>query len=250
MARWAGRLLPRPVEAEVGGREADPLARLPVVVQSRRAEEIRIVLPATRHEQIRIEEAGVDDMHRWQQRLRLERRVDRWRHLPVGGGGGRGFDVGDERRAVILTGFGEMDLVPDPGGRALLGVMGVQIVGRADAPGGGRQLLARPPPQHPILDRVLLDPHPAQRLDDRDLAQPAGRDVRPNGREERGPVAARVLGQRQTRLRLRWEMVVVRAPTVAVGPSGLAMPDEPFQGGDCQRVQRAAQRLANQAPPG
>ena len=47
----------------------------------------------------------------------------------IGDGSGGRFDMGNQVRAVFLTGFRQMNLESYPAGSALLAVMGIEIKG-------------------------------------------------------------------------------------------------------------------------
>ncbi len=164
-ARGARRPLVLPVDCEVLRVEALPRPGLPAVVAAGRAKQLDpIILPA-RHQEFGIEKAGVDDMDTRQEIAVLERRVDRGRHRAVGRRPGRRLDVGDQLREFAVARLGDMDLVPDPLGGALLGVVGVRVMRGADEDGTGRDVLRAAPAERPIDALILLDPDLAQRLD-------------------------------------------------------------------------------------
>lgn len=79
--------------------------------------------------------------------------------------------MGNEVRTVFFTGFGQMDLLSHPAGRALFAVMRLDIVGRANIPGGRRNGLGRAPADLALDPGVVLHPDLAQNVDGRNLAQ-------------------------------------------------------------------------------
>lgn len=58
--------------------------------------------------------------------------LDRPKCVAVGNRGQRGRHVRDQAGAIRVAGLGEVDLVADPRRRALLGVVGLWVVGRGD----------------------------------------------------------------------------------------------------------------------
>ena len=80
-------------------------------------------------QQLGIDVAGIDDMLLGQKAFLLESFMNGCGSCIIGDGCRRRFHMGDQMRAVFLTRFGEMDLEAYPTGRALLTVMGIQIVG-------------------------------------------------------------------------------------------------------------------------
>lgn len=76
---------------------------------------------------------------------------------------GRGrFDMGDQMRAVLLTSFRQMHLKPYPTGGALLAVVRIQIVGRANIQASGRNVLRGTPAQLAFAPLIVLEPHVRQ----------------------------------------------------------------------------------------
>ena len=95
--------------------------------------------------------------------------------------GGR-RDVGDQVRAVVVAGLGEVHLVPDPLRRAFPSIMRLIVVWRTDEDRCGRQIARRAPVDARFIAAVLLDPGAAERLHRRDRPQPGGGGVgRPGG---------------------------------------------------------------------
>ena len=81
----------------------------------------------------------------------------------------------DEVREGLFAGFGEMDFLSSPQGRALFASMGFWIVRRVDEQRGRRKIFTFSPPELLILNEIVLDPDPTEDLDGRHLPQPGRR---------------------------------------------------------------------------
>lgn len=112
---------------------------------------------------------------------------------------------------------------------------------RAPAGGGGG---VGAPADAPLLQRVVLDPDSAQRLDGGYPAQPGGgvRGVR--GGQEAHPIGADDLGVGPLRLGTLGQAVLLDGSVVALDPVGGRQGTEPGRGGCGQRVEGGAQGFA------
>ena len=82
----------------------------------------------------------------------------------IGDGSGGRFDMGDQVRAVFLTGFRQMHLKSDPAGGALLAVMRIEIIRRTDVQARRRNVLRGTPAQLAFAALIVLHPHAPQNL--------------------------------------------------------------------------------------
>ena len=80
--------------------------------------------------------------------------------------------MGDQVGQRPFTGFGEVNFVSCPQGRALFAPMGFGIIRRVNEQRGGGKISHFSPAQLLVLNAVVLDPDLAQDLDSRNLPQP------------------------------------------------------------------------------
>ena len=107
--------------------------------------------------------ASIHEMFCWCKRRLVHLLLNLVRHCFLGSGSRGGGDRGDEVRQGLLTGFGEMDLLPGPHGRALFAPMGIGIVRRVNDQRSGRKISGLSPSQVPVIFKEgVLDPEPMQ----------------------------------------------------------------------------------------
>lgn len=121
---------------------------------------------------------GIDQMLCWDQICLVQLLLNLFGHRLVGSGRKGGGDMGDEVGKHLLTGFGEMDFIPGPQGRALLTQVSFRIVRRVDEQSGRGNIFGFSPSQVPdFVKEVVLDPDPTQDLDGGKLSQPERRQA-------------------------------------------------------------------------
>src|SRR5207244_12118214 len=86
--------------------------------------------------------------------------MDRGAHDTILGSGGRRQGTRNEIRLVVITGFGEVDLIPDPMGVAFRAVACLEARGRCNAQRGAWLLVPTPPgascrPRAPPAENTL-----------------------------------------------------------------------------------------------
>lgn len=233
MSRRTGRDLPIPVEVEGFDGEGALGARLLLVVLQHRSGQGDVVITRGGHEAVGVDIGGVDEMACRQQVLRRQRRVQRVEHRPVHDRGRCRRDVDDQRWLGVVAGLGQVDLVADPCGRALLGVVHVRIVGRGDHRQGRWDALGlRPPADPPVSLRAsggwfgdveVLQPDPAKDHHGGDVAQPARCSLGVDGCKQPEPVITdRLRAGAARRLALR-DMEVVDETAVALDSARIRM---------------------------
>jgi hypothetical protein len=126
----AGCLLLLPVNNKSLDIEALTCLGLPFHIWSRRTEQIHVVVLSARHQQFSVKIPRVHDVGRGEQPFLLKRVVYGWCNGAVSDGGRSRLDMRDEVWSLVVAGLSQMDLVANPGGRALARVVGVGIVGR------------------------------------------------------------------------------------------------------------------------
>ena len=164
VAFGAGGLLGLPIDVKLARREALFLLSLPFDIGTGGANQIDAIILLTAVQQLGIDIARIDDMLLGQQFLLLEPFMNAGRSRIVGDRSGGRFDMGDQVRAVFLTGFRQMNLKSHPTGGALLAVVSIEIIGRTDIQASGRDILRGTPAQLAFAPLIVLDPHAPQNL--------------------------------------------------------------------------------------
>ena len=121
VALRAGGLLGLPIDVKLARRETHLLLSLPFDIRARGANQIDTIVLLTAVQQLGIDIACIDQMLVGQQFLLLESFMDAGGSCIVGDKGRGRFDMGDQMRAVLLSGFRQMHLKPHPTGGALRG---------------------------------------------------------------------------------------------------------------------------------
>jgi hypothetical protein len=132
LARRTGRVLLVPIDLEMLDVKAGARASLPVIVSACGPQQIHPIVVPTLNEEVGVQEAGIHDMRARQQAPLLQRGMDLGGCRAVGCWAGGGFDVRDQVRQIILTGFGNMDFVADPLRGVLTGIVGFNVIRGAD----------------------------------------------------------------------------------------------------------------------
>ena len=177
--------------------------------------------------------------------------MQRVEHRAVHDRGGGRRHVDDQRRPGVVAGLGRVDLVADPGGGALLGVVHVRIVGQGDHPQGGWDGVGVGPPPDPIAsvrptgvtlgEAEVLPPDPAQGRDGRHVAQPNRHSAGVDGYEQPTPVKPDLIGAGPAgRLTLR-DVELVDGAAVALDPGRIGVGAQPVWCDDRQAVRCGAQ---------
>ena len=145
LARRTGRLLLVPINLEVLGVNAGSLAGLPLIIEACRPQQIDAIAVATRDSELSVQKAGIRDMGPGQAAPLRQGGVDLGGRCAIGRRAYGRLDVGDQVREVIVTGFRDVHFVAHPLGGVLAGIVGVEVVGRADElPRGRSGLVPRP----------------------------------------------------------------------------------------------------------
>jgi hypothetical protein len=98
-------VLPIPINLEILDVKAGAPAGLPVIIEACGAQQVHAVVAPTVHEQVGVQGAGVHDMGAGQQAPLLQGGVNLGGRRAVSCWAGGGFDVRDQVRQIILTGF-------------------------------------------------------------------------------------------------------------------------------------------------
>lgn len=122
-------LLSLPIDHELTGIKACLFACLPAVVGSRGANEIDLVVLLTLHEQLGIDISRVHNLLLGQRVFVFEAFMDKRRSRIIRDRGRGGFHVSNQMGCVLVTGFGQMDLIAHPGGTALFTVLRLGVLG-------------------------------------------------------------------------------------------------------------------------
>ena len=176
-----------PVNTEVLDAEAGRGACLPAMIMSRRSKELHAIFGGCRHEELRVEIAGVDDVDLRQQPLLLQGAMHARRNLAIGHGCGGCLDVGDQIWRIVFARLGEVHFITDPASGVLPPEVGIQIedVGQELRCFGIPSSVVRR--RTPVLRwQVVLHPDASQRIHGRHF--PAARvEHRPRTRPRAGP---------------------------------------------------------------
>ncbi len=239
------RPLALPIHDEVVHPEARRRPRLPTRNLARRSEQAHTIVTLTHHQQLRVQEAGVHEMGRGQEPLSFEILMDVGCHIAIGRRCRSGLDMRDQVRSLILARPGQMRLVPDPARTAFLGEVCRIIVRGTDELRGGRHPAHRAPgigaPAHSVPSaRIVLHPHPPQRLDRRDHAQPYRRIERMDRGEQGNAIGADRLGEGPACFPGTGESVIFVPARVALDPFQFAMGAQPIGGDRGENVEGMA----------
>ena len=98
----------------------------------------------------------------------------RFRHDPVRGRRRGRFGMHNEVRSVVITRFGQMHLVANPGLVPLDAQVSVRVVGGGNQQGRRGDIIIATPAAMSLFLEKLLDPHAAQRFHRRQFPQPGG----------------------------------------------------------------------------
>jgi hypothetical protein len=129
-------------------------------------------VPLALHQDGRIGVPLIHQMLAWEQVSRLQGRMHHRPHMVVRGGGRRGLDIHNQVGRVRVTGFREVDFVPDPLQMALGAVARIGVIEGGQLVGCRRHLLDLPPAQLPVLFTILLTPDVTERDNRRNLCKP------------------------------------------------------------------------------
>ena len=117
-----GYSLSIPINLEVRDIEPGFLPGLPLTILSDWTNELDRVVAGTRYQAATMHVASIDELLCREQPNPIEFCLNR-RQLPeIRGRGDRRFDLGQQVRVLVVTGFGQMHLVTSPGRPALAGI--------------------------------------------------------------------------------------------------------------------------------
>jgi hypothetical protein len=227
------------------GVKASPCAGLPVIVEARGPQETHVVALLTPDKQVGVRDAGVHAVRAVGQAPLLQRRVELGGGRPIGRRATHGFDMRDELRGIILTGFREVDFVAHPLGGILAGLVGVDVRGGADAWHRRRDIVRLAPAQPGAVPPGMLAPDPTQDGNRRDLSQPRGRVRVIDGGESLPAIVSNGQGEGGS-CRWRGRKPVLRSPPrIAVPPGRMTHRMQPLGSCDGERLEGVAQGCTN-----
>jgi hypothetical protein len=212
---------------------------LPGVIRSCRAAPLDAMLLLGRHQERRIQGAGLDTMQAWPQLFRLQGFRAGPRHLRLRHGPSRCFHLGHELGFLRLTALGDMPLVAKPRGGVLLSIVSIEVIGRAEQAGCGGEPCGGRPPLHPVCRAIgWLDPSSVYGLDRGDRTSPR-RGVRCRDRvEPRIAICAHARRIGPALGRAHWQVRRLRPGPLPFTPLRLARRVPPGGGAHGQRRER------------
>jgi hypothetical protein len=151
-------LLVLPIDEKVVGIEARVLTGLPLMVPAGGTHQINLVVPLALDQEFCVDIASINDVLSGQELFAIELSMNGCRHGIIRDRSRRGFHMGDKQGQVRFTAFGQMDFVPYPRRAALLAVMSLFVVGRADVARWRRNILRRTPANDILNTVVILHP--------------------------------------------------------------------------------------------
>ena len=157
--------LPFPIDREVTDIQAIISLSLPTCINSNWSYEVDLVLCLRTDQCVRINVAAVKQVLSRQELFGCQRAVNRLQHLFIRHCSRCGFDIRDQVRSVIITGFSDVGLVPEPLSLALLAVASLWVVRRLDTLLAWREVVGISPLNLTIVQQILLDPGLSQQFD-------------------------------------------------------------------------------------
>src|SRR6185312_5500488 len=124
---------------------------LPTGAGGDRTKQFHFISVLTGHQMVSIHVARVHSMFCWQEVLSGKRLMDGSRHLHILGGGRGRFHMDEQMRMLLITGFGQVNLVSRPDRTAFDTEMGFWIIGRGNQERRRRNILVRAPSNHSVL---------------------------------------------------------------------------------------------------
>jgi hypothetical protein len=145
---------------------------LPAGILSHRPDNLDAIFPLAPDQHVRIGIAFVDQVLRWQQLARRQRRMDDFNHVVVWRRRRCGLDLDDHMGGVCLAGFREVDRIAHPLDAALRAIPGLYVIGRGDERCGRGHLFHVAPDQGVIDIARLLGSDLPEDLHRRNRSQP------------------------------------------------------------------------------
>ncbi len=238
-----------PINATTRDIEALRTAGLPTGVGQHRPHEFHGMREAAAHQVVGSDRARIQQVFTREQVMGSEMGMHDGRQLDVCGRGWCRFDVGDEMGAPLITGLGQVDLLPRPVCLPLRRVAGVNIVGGANEERMRGQILGGAPAYLGRGCVILLHPDPAQHLDGRPLPEPHWGGGRLDRCEEMEAVSPNGFRQRLALLCRGGEPRVFQPLTRAVKPVGGDLAPEPVMGDGRQVMQGMPHGLPDTGQP-
>ena len=124
----------------------------------RGADHVDLMLGVGGDQEVRIDRAAIEQVRVGEEITLRQVSLDGRPHDAIRGRRRGGHNPRDEVRLIILTGFGEVDLIADPSDATLGAIPGLDVIRGGDQHGGRQPLLYPPPAQRPRWVRVLLSP--------------------------------------------------------------------------------------------
>src|SRR4051812_47335167 len=121
-----GYLLLFPIHLKLLRRKAFAFAGLPFLVAAGRSVEIHAVIPFTLDQEFGLDIAGIHQVTVRQTILVFQRFMNDGNDLAITGRGRGGFDMRNQVQLVLLAAFRQVDLVADPRGGVLFGIVGLR----------------------------------------------------------------------------------------------------------------------------
>lgn len=169
-----GRLSVLPIQDELAGINARWGMGLPLGINRDRANDLDPKALLTLDQDPSAHVPSIDEMLSWSQIGLVRLLLNLFSHRLVGSRRKGCGNMGDEVGERLFAGFGEMDFIPRPQGRALFASVSFRIVRRGDEQRGGRKVSGFSPSQMSVFfNEVVLDPDPTQDLDSGKLSQPS-----------------------------------------------------------------------------
>jgi hypothetical protein len=160
-----GHLLPIPVDHQAAEGKSALCPGLPVHAASHGPTALEGLVALADREPFGIDRACIDEMTPGQEARYLLGRMQGRVRLTVINWPRGGQYVGDQRRHHVLTGFSQVPCVPDLLDAVLASIVGIEVVGRADEPRRGGDVVVIAPGHPAVLVReIVLHPDLAQRI--------------------------------------------------------------------------------------
>lgn len=139
---------------------------LPAGIGTNRTNYLYPIFLLAAHQQLPINIASVQQVLTRQQLLVFQSLVSRYCHVCICYVRLSSLHIGNEMDLVRVTvaGFGDMCLVPGPGGAPLVAIRGLWVLGRVDARASRWQVLSGAQLDLAFQNHILLDPNATQYL--------------------------------------------------------------------------------------
>ncbi|MBO0795463.1 MAG: hypothetical protein J2P36_31605, partial [Ktedonobacteraceae bacterium] len=131
---------------------------LPTGVRSHRSDDLKVQMALTLHQHIGVHVAGVQEVFAGKERSFGQRLLNGSDRLTIEDPSSSRFNMGDEMDLLVLTCFGEMNLVTGPSERAFIAKTCFWVIGRIKAETSRRKIVGFAPASPTFLCIVLKHP--------------------------------------------------------------------------------------------